>query len=231
MTSKRIITGAEDFDIDAREAQVVGPERVAPLKADEFSDEARGIVENIRAQFGIIDDSDVPSVFAVLFKHPGLFRSQMLMGVEFGRKGCLPPRERELAILRVGWLARAPYEWGEHVGYGREVGLSDEEIERVTHGSDAPGWGEHDRTILRAVEELLGDYAMSTETWQTLAKNWSEQQLMELLGVVGAYLMTALVYNSLRFELLPGNSGLRQHLDPSSSADRGKGPPPKLKLD
>ena len=75
--------------------------------------------------------------------------------------------------------------------------------------SDAPGWSEFDRAVLRATEELMGDYAISDETWAILATQWSEPQMMELPGLVGQYVMAAMVFNTMRFDLLEGNSGLR----------------------
>ncbi len=210
MNGNRVRSGPEDFDIDAREAQVVGNPRIGPLAAEEFTDEARKLVEETFAQFGAIDKSDIPVIFGTMFKHPGLYRTQMQLGVELSSNGFIPSRERELAVLRVAWLSRAPFEWGEHVVYGKKSGLSDQDVERVTLGSDVPGWSEHDRAVMRAVEELMGDYAISNETWDILAKSWTEAQLMELPGVVGAYIMAALIYNTIRFDLLEGNSGLRR---------------------
>ena len=61
--------------------------------------------------------------------------------------------------------------------------------------------------MLRGVEELVCDYAVDDRTWATLAKTWDEPQLMELPGLVGAYTLTAMIYNSLRFGLLTGNEG------------------------
>jgi alkylhydroperoxidase family enzyme len=37
-------------------------------------------------------------------------------------KSSLPPRDREILILRIGWLCRAEYEWGQHVLIGLEAG-------------------------------------------------------------------------------------------------------------
>ena len=125
------------------------------------------------------------------------------------QNGKLPPREREMIILRTAWLVRSPFEWGEHVAYGRKLGLSVEEIERITQGSSAKGWSEHDRAVLRGVEELTCDYAVSDATWATLARTWTEPQLMELPGVVGSYTLTAMIYNTLRFGMLKGNEGFR----------------------
>jgi 4-carboxymuconolactone decarboxylase len=204
-----IRSGPEQFDIDAREAQVLGTgQRIAALGPEEFTPEAEELARQIGAVFGTKVEG-IPEMFATLLKHPAIYRSQLDYGAELTRAGALPPRERELVILRVGWLCRAPFEWGEHVDAGKRHGLTDAEIARVREGSDSPGWGEHDRALIRAVEELIGDYVISDETWAVLARNWTDTQLIELPGLVGAYTATAMLYNTLRFQLLPGNTGLR----------------------
>jgi 4-carboxymuconolactone decarboxylase len=83
-----------------------------------------------------------------------------------------------------------------------------EEIDRVIQGSSATGWSDHDAAILRGVEELLSEYALSDETWGTLAANWSEQQLLEFPLLVGAYVGTAMQQNALRMRLAADNPGL-----------------------
>ncbi|MCB2076091.1 MAG: carboxymuconolactone decarboxylase family protein [Novosphingobium sp.] len=210
MPDSRIQSGPTPFDIKAREAQVAsGDQRIAPLQPDEFTAEAKKTADELQAFFGS-KEAGIPKPFATMFKHPGLYQGQMKLGLELNQRGTLPPREREMVILRTAWLVRSPFEWGEHVVYGKKLGLTSEEIERITQGSSAPGWNEHDQAILRGVEELMGDHAVSEETWNTLAKTWTEQQLMELPGVVGSYTMTAMIYNSLRFGLLKGNEGFSQ---------------------
>ena len=66
----------------------------------------------------------------------------------------------------------------------------------------------HDAAILRAVEELLADFAISDATWATLAASWDEQQMIELPMMVGQYLTTAFILNSLHVQLGAGNKGL-----------------------
>jgi alkylhydroperoxidase family enzyme len=207
--SGRISSGPTPFEYGAREKQVAsGDQRIAPLKPEEFTKEAQDIAAQLQAFFGS-KEQGVPKTFATMFKHPGLYQGQMQLGLELNQHGKLPPREREMVILRTAWLVRSPFEWGEHVAYGKRLGLSSEDIERITQGSSALGWNEHDRAVLRGVEELVGDYAVSDATWATLAKTWNEPQLMELPGLVGAYTMTAMIYNSLRFGMLKGNDGFR----------------------
>ena len=199
-----------DFDIDAREAQVLGqPQRVTPLAPEEFDDEAKALVISVRESLGLTEHSVVPPVFATMLKHPGLYRCTMEMGVQLLGKGALDAGERELAILRVAWLCRAPYEWGQHVEVAKRYGVTAEEIERVTKGSSAPGWSEHKAAILRAVEELLGDQMISDDTWNVLAQSWTERQLMEFPTLVGQYVSIAYSQNALRIRLNEGNRGLR----------------------
>jgi 4-carboxymuconolactone decarboxylase len=208
--SKRPPPGQSDSDIDAREAEILGkPERIAPLAPEEFGEDARGLIVGVRESLGLSEHSVVPAVFGIMLRHPGLFRCQMEFGVQLLGKGDLDARERELAILRVGWLCRAPYEWGQHVEVAKRYGVTAEEIERVTQGSSAPGWNEHDAAIVRGVEELLDRQTISDATWNVLARSWNERQLIEFPTLVGQYVATAYSQNALRIRLNEGNRGLR----------------------
>jgi 4-carboxymuconolactone decarboxylase len=198
------------FDIEEREAQILGkPQRIAPLTPEEFDQEARALVVSIRESLGLSDHSKMPPVFGLMLKHPGLFRCQMEMGVQLLGKGVLGERERELAILRTGWLCGAPFEWGEHVDVAKRYGVTPEEIERVTQGSSASGWTEHEAAVLRGVEELLANQMISDATWDVLARTWTERQLIEFPTLIGQYVATAYLQNSLRIRLAAVNSGLK----------------------
>jgi len=205
-------TGTADFDpgfdIAAREAHVIGKgPRISPLSGDALDEEAIQLVLTVRAGAGAGAMDEVPAYMRMMIRHPALFRSQMELGAIL-YNGLIPARDRELAVLRVGWLCRAPYEWGQHVIIAGRVGISSEEIARARIGSSAPGWSTHDAAILRGVEELLEDKALSDATYETLAKTWDEAQLIEFPQMVGQYVSIAFVQNSLRVPLEPGNGGL-----------------------
>ena len=190
-----------------REQDILGqPPRIAGLMPDEMSAEQRHVIAQLRSAIDA-DDSVVSDYFLILAKHPVLLARQLEMGTALFR-GQIPPRERELAILRGGWLSRAPYEWGEHVAVGKRFGLSTADIERVVAGSAAKGWTEHEAAILSAVDQLFADQMIDDQTWNTLAQNWTEQQLLELPILVGQYISIALLQNCIRLSLEPGNVGL-----------------------
>ena len=132
--------GSADFDIDAREAQVLGkPQRIEPLKPEDFDEDSRALVISVRESLGISEHSVMPEAFATMLKHPGLYRCQMEMGIQLLGKGVLSPRERELAIMRVGWLCRAPYEWTQHVDIAKRYGVTVEEVEQDPFGARLVG--------------------------------------------------------------------------------------------
>jgi alkylhydroperoxidase family enzyme len=194
--------------IAAREAELLGkPQRVPPLALEELGQDSWDIVNDIRKTIGLGPVADMPGYSLTMAKHPPIFRRQLEMGMAIF-SGKMPARERELAVLRIGWLLRAPYEWGEHVDIGKRYGVTADEVQRVTVGSSAPGWSEHEAAILRAVEEILSDLTVSDQTWAVLARTWDEQQLLEFPMMVGQYVCTAIVQNSLRIRLEKGNPGL-----------------------
>ena len=161
--------------------------RVAPLTLEELDPQTR-------ARFG---EGPVLGIFRTLARHPSLMKRWLVFGNHVLGKSTLPPRERELVILRVGWLCQAGYEWGQHVLIGRTAGLSDEEIERIAQGPGEQGWSEGDRWLLRATDELHGDAFISDATWQALAETFSVQQLMDLIFTVGQYNLVSMALNSL----------------------------------
>lgn len=197
-----------EFDIATREAEIIGkPQRIPPLTANEFDADAKELVRKLLHSVGV-NSPNIPAVFGLMLRHPNLFRCQMEIGEQLFT-GELSARERELAVLRVAWLCRAPFEWSKHVLIAKRYGVTSEEIERVTQGSSAPDWSEHDRAIIKGVEELLGDKMLSDETWNVLAGAWNERQLIEFPALVGQYFATALQQNSLRVPLGDGVVGLR----------------------
>ena len=174
--------------------------RIPPLPERERDEHANQLLD--QADVGI----GKANIFTTLVRHPGLFRKWLPFGGKL-LNGRLPARDRELLILRTGWNCRAEYEWGQHVVIGRRAGLTDEEIERVTAGPDAPGWSPTDSALLRAADELHHASTIGDATWTELAGTYDERQLIEICMVVGHYHLVAFTLNSLGVERDEGVPG------------------------
>jgi AhpD family alkylhydroperoxidase len=180
--------------------------RIAPLPEHEWDDQTRALIQTNWF-------SDRPTkgqnFFKTMVRHRELFR----VWNEFGRvafNGRLPDRDRELLILRTAWLTRCGFEWAYHQPLVERLGMSAEEIERITAGPDARGWSELDAALLRAVDELHASADISDATWAVLRAHYGEAELIEIPVVVGQYHLVAFFNNAMGVEVDPQLPALPQ---------------------
>jgi alkylhydroperoxidase family enzyme len=169
--------------------------RIPPLPVEGRDPRTEELLASLRRP-----DGTELNIFSTLARHPRLLKRWSAFGGTLLYAGVLPARERELLILRTGYLCRAHYEWGQHVEIARAAGLTDDEIARVALGPDASGWSTGDADLLRAADELHADSRIGDATWAALAARWDEQQLIELCMVVGQYHLVAFTLGSLGVE-------------------------------
>ena len=136
------------------------------------------------------------NALGTLAQHPELTRAFNIFTGHILFGTTLSLRQRELIVLRVADLRDCEYEWKQHVVQGSDVGMTPEEIDRVAHGPDAPGWSGLEGAILSAVDELVGEAFVSDETWSILAGELDAHQLMDLLFTVGCYEVVAMFFKS-----------------------------------
>ncbi|CAM5602968.1 hypothetical protein SANTM175S_08541 [Streptomyces antimycoticus] len=162
--------------------------RIDPQDADDFAVTPAGQVylqEVSQSLNGILADRPPPNVHRTIANHPTLLPAmQPLMSHVAG--DILPPRERELVILRTAWRSQASYVWAHHHAAGLFVGLTETEIARAA-SEDATGWTPFEAALLTAVDELHTKSAISDGTWKQLAERYSEEQILELLALAGTY--------------------------------------------
>jgi alkylhydroperoxidase family enzyme len=179
----------------------VSEPRVAPLEQDQWSAAAREAMKPFLGQDRIFN------IFKTMTNHPDLMRRWMVFANHILGKSTLAVRERELVILRIGYLCQSGYEWGQHVLIAQAAGMSLEEIRSAKTGPSTPGITELDALLLRATDELHGDSHVSDETWAGLSELLSTQQLMDLVFTVGQYNLVSMALNSFGVQLDEGLPG------------------------
>jgi len=173
--------------------------RLAPLSEGEWDEETDRL---LRA-----GGREPINIFKTIAHHPKLMKRWLVFGAHVLSKSSLPMRDRELVILRVGWLCQAEYEFGQHTVIGLGSGLDDDDIRRVTEGPDAPGWSDFDATLLCATDELVGDAFITNPTWEALSAHYSVEQRIDLIFCVGQYNLVSMALNSLGVQLDEGSPG------------------------
>lgn len=190
-------------------------ERLPPLPAQAWGDAeytAFGRLLGIpgdqvpRAGSGHPHDPVKYDVIGLLVRHPDLAKAFLTYNAFLLQRGDLPPRLRELAILRVAHRHRSAYEWGQHVRMAADNAIPAEDVRRLAEGN--AGFDGTDLLVLEATDELLADGHASWPTWQRLVAGLGERQAMELVFVVGTYVMSAMAFETWRLPAAPGAAPL-----------------------
>ena len=106
------------------------------------------------------------NLFRVMMHHPNLARRRTVFAGHVLQKQTLPLRDRELLILRIGWLNQSEYEWAQHVEIAKRSGIGDAEIEQGKTGPKA-GWRAHEAALAQAPDVMCGGSDASDATWGT----------------------------------------------------------------
>ena len=146
------------------------------------------------------------NIFRTIVRNEPLAKGFLSLGGHLLRGKGLPAREREIVILRTGWRAQSEYEFGQHTTIGLGVGLTPKQIGWLADVGK-PRWSKADAVLVTMVDELCYEDAVSDATWAALAKRWSDEQLMELLVLVGYYRLVSGFLNGAGVALEAGTPG------------------------
>ncbi|NND68162.1 MAG: carboxymuconolactone decarboxylase family protein [Halioglobus sp.] len=186
--------------------------RLAPLEPPQWNDEImaalgafpRGL-QFVLTQFESEDgDPRGRNVLGCFAHYPELASAFLTFNNHVATGSTLSARERELLILRIGWLRKAEYEYLQHVILGLRAGLTEDEVARIPDGPDASGWSAQDADLVRVADELYDNACIAQDTWQRLAARYSEKQMLDMIFLVGCYETVAMMMKSLAIPLEEG---------------------------
>ena len=149
------------------------------------------------------------NIFRVMLQRPKTAKalSDLLVSLLFG--GELDDRLRELLIMRIGWSTGSDYEWTQHWKIARDqFGCSDQDLLELRGDWRKSGhFGDDERTLLAAVDELVADTMISDATWGVLAQHLTTEQLIDMIFTVGHYNMVAMSLNAIGVQREAGIPG------------------------
>jgi 4-carboxymuconolactone decarboxylase len=145
------------------------------------------------------------NIYATLVRNPDLAAAMVNLGRTL-RAGSLSGRHREILILRTGCNCGSAYELAQHYRTAVSLGMTDEDMERIRLGPEAPGWESLEAALCQAADELHHDHVISDTTWSVLAASFDEPVLIELTMLVGYYHLVSMVLNSLGVPIEEGTA-------------------------
>jgi alkylhydroperoxidase family enzyme len=115
------------------------------------------------------------------------------------RTGCaLAGDLRELVILQVAVLNRAPYEFAQHAPVALEAGLSQAQIDAVADWHGSALFDERERDVLAYGEAMTLQVQVDEATFAAVRRHFSDRELVELTATVASYNMVSRFLEALR---------------------------------
>ncbi|CAN5295299.1 carboxymuconolactone decarboxylase family protein [soil metagenome] len=129
-----------------------------------------------------------------------MFHAYMDMGTIFLTQSSVPPKLRELAILRVGHLSRSQYEVFQHEALSRHVGLSEAEIAAIAV-RDMSKLDAEQVAVMNFVDDIVTNVRASDDTLEAVKAHLTDSQIIDLMMVSGLYMIMARMLETVAVEI------------------------------
>jgi alkylhydroperoxidase family enzyme len=139
------------------------------------------------------------NVFRMVAALPESFRPFLQLGGSLLGDEAMDARIREIAILRVAHVTRASYEWAQHEQLGRNVGVTDAEIEAIRGDDDVDrALGPEEALACRVADEISRDVRLSDAALDLLLDRYGTHGACSLILCVSYYNMVSRFLESTR---------------------------------
>ena len=107
----------------------------------------------------------------------------------------VPAKLRETAIMSVGVLNKADYEWAQHEGEYLKAGGTQDQLKALKDPSraerDPKRFDEAERATLALTREMTQKIAVSAATMKRVRAVLPDDQVVELIGTIAGYNMVS----------------------------------------
>lgn len=143
----------------------------------------------------------ISPLYGVLLNSPAVVEGWEALLTAIRQKTGISARLRELTILRVAVLNRAPYEFEAHVSHAQAAGMSDALIEALrapVSPDDISGLQPVDRVVLHYTDSMTRDIHVPNAIYDDLRAHFDEQAIVELTATIAAYNMVSRFLSALK---------------------------------
>jgi alkylhydroperoxidase family enzyme len=158
--------------------------RLPYISREELPEEHRDIFDGIsKARNG----APVGNIFRTIANAPELLRRFNVLGGALRNRTELDSKLRELALMTVGRLANAEYEFVHHWNISLQVGVKREQLEHLADFEKSPLFNDQERAVMRYAAEATENVKVSDATFNALRGFLDNRRIMELVMNVAFY--------------------------------------------
>ena len=165
---------------------------------DDLPEEYRYLFDNLAR-----DSGRGGNLFRVMEHSPRLLHQFMRLGSDLRGRTRIDPRLRELAILTVGRLTGAPYEYVHHIAIARRAGVTEEQIAGLPVWERHPAFSEQERAVIRYAETVTREVRVPDDVFEAVRAFLDAEQLVELTMNVAYYNLVVRFLEPMQVELEP----------------------------
>jgi 4-carboxymuconolactone decarboxylase len=180
------------------------PPRLPALDPHSLTSEQQALVEAIKA--GPRGRFIMEGPFAVYLHAPAYGELAQQLGAHLRFRTGLPPRLSEVAILCTGQYWKAQYEWVAHAAIAEKQGVKPATIRDIQAGRAPKSAPPDEKAVYALVKELYATRRVSDATYRRVHKLIGDAGMVELVGILGYYVMVSMTLNVFRMPLPAGKS-------------------------
>jgi 4-carboxymuconolactone decarboxylase len=180
--------------------------RLPPLTRNDLDAEGKAIYDNI------VKDGPAPKTgpVAISLYSPRIAQTWSDLNGFLRYNGSLSPRHTEVAICVATWEIEQQYEYSAHEPAALRYGAPQAVIDTIKFDREPVGLSPEETTIIKLGRAIMRDHEVSPELYRETVQHFGEKGLVELVTVMGDYVMVGMVMTAIdqhvpadRQELLP----------------------------
>ncbi len=162
------------------------------------------VVPGTRAELAAIEASikvqrgHISLLYQVLLNSAPLAEGWEKMLTAVRNRSTLPADIRELVILRVAALNRAPFEFEAHAPVARKVGVSEAKLVALRDDKPGDAFTPLERAVFALTDAMTRDVQVPDALFEPLRAHFDARSLVELVATVAAYNMVSRFLEALR---------------------------------
>ena len=141
--------------------------------------------------------------FSMFLHSPELAGRVAHLGAFVRFEGSLDMRVRVLAAMTAAREFDAVYVWGAQTGSARRQGVTEATITAIRE-KHTRGVPPEDAQIIDFTLQLIRKHRVDVATFKAVQARFGDDQLLQLTGAIGYYVMLAMTVNACELEAAPG---------------------------
>ena len=167
--------------------------RLPPLKRDDLNDEGKAIYDKIVGT----GPAPVTGPVALSLYSPKIALVFNDLNGYLRYNGDLSPRHTEVAIVAATWEIQQQYEYSAHEPAALRYGAPQAVIDTIKFNREPTGLSAEETMIIKLCRAIMRDHKVSSEMYADAVKLFGRKGLVELVTVMGDYVMVGMVMTTI----------------------------------